>query len=279
MKKFENIYIASDIDGTFLWECAYIPPRNIEKIKYFTENGGHFAFSTGRNQFDTAKVLPSFRELCNMPCIFCNGSLLYDSTTDTIINPQYILPEDKAAMVFHTVREKFADFAGARATTSRGFLIYDEDEVMHRIFGENGYLAISESVPIDKIDGKDFFKIVIDAGVARRNEVHDYLAGIYGDIFELTYSAPNLVEIQPKGVSKAFQINYLKNEARKINPNAKFYCIGDYENDFNMLLAADVAVCPANATEHIKSIADIMTCHCKDGAIADLIDKIEESLI
>lgn len=278
MKKFENIYIASDIDGTFLWECAYIPPRNLEKIKYFTENGGHFAFSTGRNQFDIEKVLPIFRDICNMPCILCNGSLLYDGKTDTIINPQYILPENKAAEVFHTVREKFSDFAGVRATTSRGFLIYDEDKVMHRIFGANGYLSISESVPIDQIDGKDFFKIVVDAGVERRNYVHAALNEIYGDIFELTYSAPNLVEIQPKGISKAFQINYLKEETKKINPNAKFWCIGDYENDFNMLLSADMAACPENATDHVKSIASIVTCHCKDGAIADLIDKIEEMI-
>ena len=79
MKKFEDIYIASDIDGTFLWECSYANPKNAEAVKYFTANGGHFAFSTGRNRFDTARVLPEWRELCNMPCIFCNGSMLCSS--------------------------------------------------------------------------------------------------------------------------------------------------------------------------------------------------------
>ena len=278
MIKFENIYIASDIDGTFLWESAYVSPRNLEKIKYFTGNGGHFAFSTGGNQLDTNEVLPFWRDICNMPCIFCNGSMLYDTEEDKILNPQYILPENKAAEVFHTVREKFSDFAGVRATTPRGFLFYKEDEVMTRIFTANGYIKISEVMPLADIDGKDFFKIVVDAGIKRRNEVHDELAKIYGDIFELTYSAPNLVEIQPKGVSKAFQVNYLKEKIRKDNPNAQFWCIGDYENDFNMLCAADMAACPSNATDHVKSISKIITCHCRDGAIADLIDKIEESL-
>ncbi len=276
MKKFEHIYIASDIDGTFLWEGKYISPRNIEKIEYFKENGGHFAFSTGRNQFDTHKVIPSWKELCNMPCIFCNGSMLYDAQSETILNPQFITPEDKAAEVFHTVLERFSDFAGVRATTSKGFLFCKEDAVMNRIFTENGYIAISRVLPIDKIDGSDFFKIVVDAGVERRNEVHDYLAGIYGDIFELTYSAPNLVEIQPKGVSKAFQVNYIKEQIRKDDPNAQFWCIGDYENDFNMLCSADMAACPENATDHVKSVAKIITCHCKDGALADMIEKIEQ---
>lgn len=278
MKKFENIYIASDIDGTFLWDGKYVNPRNIEKIKYFTENGGHFAFSTGRNQFDASEVLPFWRDICNMPCIFCNGSMLYDAATDRILNPQYILPEDKAAEVFHTVWEKFSYFAGVRATTSRGFLIYEEDEIMNRIFTSNGYIKISEVLPLSKIDGKDFFKIVVDTGVERRNEVQDVLYQIYGNIFELTYSAPNLVEIQPKGVSKAFQINYLKEQIQNDNHNAQFWCIGDYENDFNMLRAADMAACPENATDHIKSIAQIITCHCRDGALADMIEKIEEKI-
>jgi hypothetical protein len=45
-----------------------------------------------------------------------------------------------------------------------------------------------------------------------------------------------------------------------------------------MLLSADMVACPENATDHIKSISSIVTCHCKDGAIADLIDKIEEMI-
>ena len=52
MKKFEHILIASDIDGTLLWNSQYINPSNFEKLRYFCENGGHFALSTGRNHKD-----------------------------------------------------------------------------------------------------------------------------------------------------------------------------------------------------------------------------------
>jgi hydroxymethylpyrimidine pyrophosphatase-like HAD family hydrolase len=100
----------------------------------------------------------------------------------------------------------------------------------------------------------------------------------FGDIFELTYSAPTLVEVQPKGVSKASAINAMRVRERVKNPDAKFYCIGDYNNDYKMLLAADVAVCPANACDSIKEVADVEVCHCKDGAIADLIEKIEKDI-
>ena len=85
MSKFKNIYIASDIDGTFLWDCGYVNPKNIEAVKYFTENGGHFAFSTGRNRFDTERVLPYWREICNMPCIFFTKESA-SATVDWLLN-------------------------------------------------------------------------------------------------------------------------------------------------------------------------------------------------
>ena len=39
--------------------------------------------------------------------------------------------------------------------------------------------------------------------------------------------------------------------------------------------AADVAVCPENAMDAVKEIANYTLCHCKDGLIADVIEKIE----
>lgn len=278
MAKFEHIYIASDIDGTFLWDCGYVNPRNTEAVKYFTENGGHFGFSTGRNPFDTQRVLPFWRDICNMPSIFCNGSMLYDAVTDTIINPQFIEPAESAVEVFHIVREKFSHIAGARATTERGFLFADDDEFVRRRFTANGNIAVSDVVPMEKIDGSRLFKIVIETDPVYREMIFEEMAKHFLGKLELTYSAPTLVEIQPLGVTKAFQINSLRDEIRKNDSEAKFYCIGDYNNDYNMLLAADVAACPENACESIKEISRIITCHCRDGAIADLIYQIEKTL-
>lgn len=278
MKKFENIYIASDIDGTFLWDCAYVNPKNMAAVKYFTENGGHFAFSTGRNRFDTERVLPAWRELCNMPCIFCNGSMLYDPRTGKTIDPIYIEPEDKAAEVFRFVRNNFSSVAGTRATTPRGFLFAEDDTLVLRRFTENGNVYVSDVVPLEKIDGRELFKIVVETTPEYREKIFEAMHAHFGDIFELTYSAPTLVEVQPKGVSKASAIDAMRKKAREVNPEAKFYCIGDYNNDYKMLLAADVAVCPENACESIKAVADIEVCHCADGALADLIERIEKSL-
>ena len=89
MKKFENVLIASDIDGTLLFQNE-IHPRNFEKLRYFCENGGHFALSTGRNHMDIFAIMQNIGEYVNMPCILCNGSYLYDVEKGEILNPQYV---------------------------------------------------------------------------------------------------------------------------------------------------------------------------------------------
>ena len=52
------------------------------------------------------------------------------------------------------------------------------------------------------------------------------------------------------------------------------YAIGDYENDIEMLNAADFGAAPQSALEQVKCAAKIITVGCDDGAVADLIDII-----
>lgn len=54
----------------------------------------------------------------------------------------------------------------------------------------------------------------------------------------------------------------------------RIYAVGDFENDYDMLLAADLAACPSNAIESISEISDIRLCSSDEGAIADLIELI-----
>lgn len=280
MNKFENIYIASDIDGTFTWQYNYTNEKNFEKIKYFNDNGGHFCFSTGRNNFDTSIVVPRWKEICSMPCVLCNGGFMYDPKTEKVINPRFLEPYEKAEKVFHAVREKFGNIAGIRVSSAEGFVICRDDMlVLENLKSMNVSDDIINKKDEKEIDGREWFKAVICTDPEKRDMIRDFINENFENLFTLTYSSPILLEIQPKGVSKAYQLSVLKEMIKKENPNAVLYCIGDYENDYDMLkTAADIAVCPENATERIKSICQMQVCHCKDGSLADLIDRIEESL-
>ena len=52
MKKFENIILASDVDGTFAYYGNPSSEKNVAALRYFKENGGKFCFATGRNHID-----------------------------------------------------------------------------------------------------------------------------------------------------------------------------------------------------------------------------------
>lgn len=272
MKKFENHLIASDIDGTLLWESSYVNPRNLEKLRYFCENGGHFALSTGRNHKDIYKVVGEFGEYITMPCILCNGSYLYDTKTGEIMNPRYF-ERKKTADFLRELRRDFPSI-GYRASFKDGFLVPEDDTIIMPILRYMGIDMLATLCPAEQFEEHDLFKSVLVGSPEDLGRLQELIAARYSDVFTVTSSGPSMIELQPLGVSKSFQIPYLKS----LYPGAELWCIGDYDNDIEMLRAADVSVCPENAVEEVKAIADVKVCHCKEGSLAELIDEIEHRI-
>ncbi len=269
MKTFQNILIASDIDGTILWDAHYVNPRNYEKLRYFCENGGRFALSTGRNHTDIFAIMEKVGDYVNMPCILCNGSYLYDTKTKQILNPQYLESQSLVSLL-EEVRRDYDGRVGFRASFDKGFLVCEGDkEILVRLrhYGLE-HLAIPR--PFEDFGKEKLYKAVLIAEPALLTEVRAKIER-YSDAFTFTTSDKHILEIQPKGVSKRFQFPYLKS----LYHGAELWCIGDYDNDLEMLRGADVAVCPENAVPAVKEIADYEVCHCKDGALANMIDLIE----
>ena len=273
MKKFENILIASDIDGTILWESKYIHPRNLEKLRYFCENGGHFTLSTGRNHIDIFRVTKNLEQFVNAPCILCNGSYLYDKEHDAIINAQY-LDNTRALQLFHDVKD-FFDGVGFRASFAHGFLCATENPIILEQLKAWNLEKLATVRPLADFAGEKLFKAAFVCDDAEKlAQLQAYIIEHYSDAFTVTTSGATIMEVQPLGVSKKTQIIHLK----KLYPDCELWCIGDFHNDIEMLRGADVAVCPENAVDAVKAIATLEVCHCRDGAIAAMIDEIEKRL-
>ncbi len=274
MKKFENILIASDIDGTILWDHQYIHPRNLEKLRYFCDNGGHFALSTGRNHIDIFRVTKDLEEFVNAPCILCNGSYLYDKEKDEIINPQY-LDNARIVQLFTVVKDHF-EGVGFRASFPNGFLCAEENPIILEQLRAWGLEKLSTVRPLAEFSEEKLFKAAfVCDDTDKLAALQEYIIKHYSDIFSVTTSGKTIMEVQPLGVSKKTQIVQLK----KHYPSCELWCIGDFHNDIEMLEGADVAVCPENAVDAVKKIADIQVCHCKDGAVAHMIDEIEKRIL
>ena len=273
MKKFENILIASDIDGTILWEANYINPKNFEKLRYFCENGGHFTLSTGRNHIDVFRVTKQLEPFVNAPCILCNGSYLYDKETKEILNPKYLHTE-RTVKLFSEVKDLFPG-VGFRASFPEGFLCPEENPIILEHLKAWNLEKLAIVRPLASFLEEKMFKAAFicldpDKLLALQNYVKEH----YSDVFNVTTSGKTIMEVQPLGVSKKTQIEHLK----KLYPSCELWCIGDFNNDIEMLLGADVAVCPENAVDAVKAIAHLQVCHCKDGALAEMIEEIEKRI-
>ncbi|MBR6050134.1 MAG: HAD family phosphatase [Clostridia bacterium] len=276
MKKFENIILASDIDGTFVWQYGEVSPKNYEKIRYFIENGGHFLFSSGRNTKDICVVGEGLLSLVNTPCVLCNGALLYDVRKDVIENPVYVDTADMVALLTDA-DEKFPD-VGFRASYEGGFIVREGDDYIRNELTKYDTVRFATFVSLPDFNKYKFFKTIFRAPAERVAEVADYIIPKYSDRFAFTRSSVNILEVMPQGVTKATQLKYLKEKMKKDYHDATLWCVGDFDNDVDMLRFADVAACPANSTDAVKAICSVHLCHCKDGAVGELIDVIEERL-
>jgi hydroxymethylpyrimidine pyrophosphatase-like HAD family hydrolase len=115
----------------------------------------------------------------------------------------------------------------------------------------------------------------------KRRDVSALLAAIkahFGDRFCYTSASPYSLEIQSVGMSKALGIEKLRGFSPVTAARTVIAC-GDYLNDLEMLAAADIAVCPENACEQAKALADLVLCHNDLGVIANIIEAIEDGRI
>lgn len=274
MKKFENIIIASDLDGTFLSSDRGEVARNIEKIKYFTEGGGLFTFSTGRIYPHILAAAPHAREYVNCPMVSCNGMSLYDPITDTSAKETFI---DSALIsdVVNMLYESYPD-VGYRGITRDGVITFQPDNpyIKREMDKKKGATYIVER----RLWGDQLFhKLTLRGPHEVLLEIQSIIEEKYPGQFALFFSEYTIFEIQPPGVSKATLLLELRDMLSEGGERKTVYAVGDYENDYEMLLAADVAVCPANALDTIKEICDLCLCDNDSGVIADLIEYIEKT--
>lgn len=257
-KPLSNVLILSDFDGTFAGKNGRIVESNVEAIKKFQDLGGHFTFSTGRLPSMMKLVYPDFASIVNAPLIMCNGAIIYDAEKGEIID------------------EHFFDGVKAREDIK---LLMSKFDIKLGCYTDDGILQ-NVSDP-DMIVGDNFRKINLTFNDAQTAiACRTYVNENFDNKYLCFRSFQCFAEIVDKNVSKGRRVSYMKEyfNAKGIK-DLKIYCIGDYENDIDMLSAADVAVCPSNAIDAVKSICDHVLCDHDRGAVAHLINKIENNEI
>lgn len=257
MGKFDGYLICSDIDGTFSVNTVSVK-ENIEAAKYFTANGGRFTIATGRTAAYLRKL--DFFDCINAPACICNGSAVYDYEKDTVLRQVH---EDFTLGGFLSV-------IGNRAKSLEGLYVYytpktvQAQNMANKTFSQEELadFPIKIVCTFDDIKTADDFKAYC----------------LSHPLFDNTYISKSWntgVEFNSKDGTKGAAVRFIKNHLEGIHTAI---AIGDYENDIPMLEAADIAVSVGDAIPEVKKLSDIIVRDARDGAVAHLIEILEERL-
>ena len=270
-KEFDNILIVSDMDGTFLGDRARVVQRNLDAIEKFKARGGKFTFATGRTHHNITKAVGSVSDVANAPAITVNGACIYDFAAGKSVGDVKIDCRD-VIRIARYIRENFSD-VGMRCSTDYGFLTDRACGLIAKDF--DGFLCDgcgeAKIMSIDEWEDQTVYKIVFRGEADELLDLRQKLEPIFSEKFKFVTSSPRFLELNAIGCSKAVGVEFLRGY---FGGNVTIYAVGDYENDIEMLRAADFSVCPQNSLDSVKAISDFCLCDCNEGTIADLYENI-----
>ncbi len=273
---FSKYLIVTDLDGTFLARGgAHIPQRNLDAVARFTAGGGLFTTATGRLHMTVTRAIPQAAELFSAPAILSNGAYLHDYRTNTHLCEVFFTPE-QAAQVLVFIEKHAGDIPcrvstpyTMRTATPYGLVARDMQ------FYAREELEVMPSYHAWPLH--DWYKIVFRAEPCELAALRAKAEAFFNGDFGIFATGQSLLEIQPVASTKKNGVKKLR-ELMGGNALTVIAC-GDYENDIDMLCAADIAVAPANAIPAVKAVADYVLCDCDEGLIADVVAAIEADLL
>ena len=276
MTDYSRYLIVTDLDGTFFGKGARLVEENLTAIAAFKAGGGHITAGTGRIPTNIRKDIPLCGELFNAPAVTANGAFIYDLSADELLHST---PMDAdATLAAARLVESLNPRVGMRVSTGKAFLVNRDrinDAILRDIGEPDAYEG--EVLPLSawKTEGALWYKMVFRGEREELEGIRPVVEATFGDTFEYSLSSPRFFELQRKGCTKAtglrFVAEYLKG---KLGHPVVTVAVGDQENDLPMLMAADIAACPANAAESVKAVCSIHLCHHDMGCMADLIGRL-----
>ena len=275
-KKFEKIFIASDLDGTYFDSNTSIVQRNVERIQYFCENGGHFTFATGRLPIFVKRHIPDVAPLVNFPAVMGNGTCLFDYQKGEAVE-EYFLDTKLIAEVEAFIYRHAGVDAAIRATYDKGVLMSTlQNETLKHEFDTFPEYVERKVCPASEWGGYKLYKSNIRGRAEVIEPLYPLVQKEFSDVLSVTTSSKTMIEIMPYGTSKAAMLQSIKE--KYFNNEITLCTVGDYDNDLAMHSIADISVCPANANAAVKAICKLQLCSNDDGVIGDLVDYFDKNI-
>ena len=256
MGKFDGYIICSDFDGTIYMD-QQISQKNIDAIKYFQSEGGYFTFASGRN-YEMFTEGPAAVITPNAPIISYNGAVIISIDGKNILY-QGLVTRDQMLHAF-TAYDHCRGIKCFHVNTIGHSGVYTFDE-------KDSPEARREF--IDSFESP-FVKMIAVMHPEGTDETYAEVKRIFSPDFNITRSWKFGIEFNDPADSKGRGARMLK----KMLGCHTLICVGDYDNDIDMVEAADIGYAVQNATDNLKAVADRITVHCRESAIARIIADI-----
>jgi hypothetical protein len=266
MGKYDGWLIVSDMDATLLDDNHEVCERNVEAIRKFKAEGGRFTVATGR-------VMPAVRMYLdkikiNAPAILHNGAKIYDFEREMALFSKAI--EEERKPILKRVHDELPFLGLEVYTESEETYVYQHCKETPR-FKLRGYDVCYE-LP-EEIWNVPWIKWLVIGD----KDVLDKYEPVYRSEYDSGYcvrSGDKYLDIVSGGVSKGKAVLQLA-DILGINRN-KTIAVGDNMNDIDMLEKASVGAAVSNAEQCVKEAADYIVCSNNEGAIADVLEIIDQ---
>ena len=253
----------SDLDGTMLPDGNVVSAENIAAVRRAVEAGITVTIATGR-MFEAA--LPVARALgVDVPIISYNGGLI-KSPSGRVYEEHTVNP----ALAHDIIA--FCKARGWYIQSYSGDVLRYVEACDESRFYENSQKLTGEAVGWDGLfahtEGNCKLLLVTKELSVTLTRAEAVLAA-FGERVDVTRSADCLIEIVPKGISKA---SALRSLATKLGiAIEETMAIGDAYNDLPMLKAAGKSIAMGNAFPEVKEVTDYETLTCEENGLAAAI--------
>ncbi len=263
-----KVVLVTDMDGTLLNSKKEITDTDKKAIEKFMRLGGKFTVATGR----TIQSFHHYYEMLDlkMPLIMYNGAALYDRVSDKVLYAQPLPTEAKK------ITEEILGVMphiGGEVLKADGIYVFrnNDYEKLHT------KLCMVEPFyqELDEISEGDWLKVLFAMAPEDIPFVEIFTKRMGYNTVSFVRSSDIFYEMLPLGTTKGSALA----EYRKLDgmQDYTFVAIGDFDNDIEMLVEADLGAAPANAEESVKAEADLVLKNsCDTGAVAELIEYIIE---
>lgn len=263
--------IAVDMDGTLLNSNGRISDENLKSIHNAINKGVKVVFTTGRG----IKAIDTFIKEAKLSdkneyVITNNGVALYSTNTLKCIS-SYELNSDEIREICEVGKKLDADILIYDYESESSIFLRDSKYVQF----ETKHIGMPVSIIYDYCEtltkDKRAFKVLF---VGEKEVLDSHFENIPKEIkdkYNIVRTLPNTLEIFNKSCNKG---NAVKALAEKFNIlREEIICIGDQQNDFEMIQYAGLGVAMGNAIDKIKELADYITDTNDNDGVAKVIKK------